>query len=187
LTAKNRTFIVNDPLLTGIVVVGTVTLGACVLSGKISTDLLLWLATGFGAGRLPWAPGTFGTVVAVPLVILLQPLGVLSYAGISLGLLLTGIVICDKAASRMGVHDDPSIVWDEIVGYAITMIAVPASVPALLAGFVLFRLFDITKPWPICWLDRNVAGGLGIMLDDVAAAMIANLILQVFIQFGWLI
>lgn len=94
-------------------------------------------------------------------------------------------MICGKAAERMGVHDDPSIVWDEIAGYFITMLAVPSSAAALLFGFGLFRLLDISKPWPIRWLDRHVSGGLGIMLDDVAAAIVANLILRAIIPASW--
>ncbi len=154
-------------------------------SGKLTLDPVLWLATGFGAGKMPWAPGTFGTAVAVPLVMLLQPLGLWIYSVITLGLVLVGIVICGKAAERMGVHDDPSIVWDEIAGYFITMLAVPSSAAALLFGFGLFRLLDISKPWPIRWLDRHVSGGLGIMLDDVAAAIVANLILRAIIPASW--
>jgi len=152
----------------------------------VTSTLLVWLATGFGAGKIPKAPGTFGTVVAVPLVLVLQPLGLWPYVLMAGILALLGIVICGQAAIRMGVHDDPAIVWDEIVGYTLTMIAVPVSVSGLLAGFVLFRLFDIFKPWPISWLDRKIGGGLGIMLDDIAAAAVANLILQGFILAGWL-
>ncbi len=157
------------------------------IQGKLSADPLLWLATGFGAGRLPWAPGTLGTLVAVPLVLLLQPLPLWIYSVVTLGLVLAGIVICGKAADRLGVHDHPSIVWDEIAGYLITMLAVPPSATALLSGFLLFRLFDISKPWPIRWLDHNISGGLGIMLDDVAAAIAANLMLQALIQVGWVV
>ncbi len=152
-----------------------------------SDRLLLWLATGFGVGRIHWAPGTFGTLVGVPLVLLLQPLGFLVYSLVMVGLALLGIVICGRAAKQMGVHDDPSIVWDEIVGYVITMIAVPVSATTLLSGFLLFRLLDISKPWFIGWLDRNVTGGFGIMLDDVVAAIVANMILQLMIMAGWLI
>jgi phosphatidylglycerophosphatase A len=84
-----------------------------------------------------------------------------------------GIWICGKAAKDIGVHDHGGIVWDEIVGYLLTMYWVPFSWQNVILGFVFFRLFDILKPWPINWLDRHVSGGVGIMLDDVVAALMA--------------
>jgi phosphatidylglycerophosphatase A len=136
------------------------------------------LAFGFGSGVIPKAPGTWGTLVAVPLYVLLQGVSMAVYLSLVLALLLLGIWLCDVAARDLGVHDHPGIVWDEIVGYLITMIAAPAGWPWWLAGFVLFRLFDILKPWPISAIDKGVAGGLGIMLDDILAGLMALACLQ---------
>lgn len=92
-----------------------------------------------------------------------------------------GVYLCGKAASDVGVHDHPAIVWDEIAGFFITMIAVPPGWFYLLLGFVLFRLFDILKPWPIKAIDRSVHGGLGIMLDDVLAGIMACLTIHLYL------
>ena len=92
--------------------------------------------------------------------------------------LIAGFWICDEAARQMGVHDDPSIVWDEIVGLLITMIAAPSGWVWIVAGFVLFRVFDIWKPWPIRNIDQGIKGGMGIMLDDVLAGVYALVVIQ---------
>jgi len=136
------------------------------------------LAFGFGSGVAPKAPGTWGTLVAVPLFLLLQDLPLLAYLVVTVIVTLVGVWLCDVTAKELGVHDHPGIVWDEIAGYLITMIAAPAGWPWLVAGFVLFRLFDILKPWPIHAIDRGVDGGLGIMLDDVLAGVMAFACLQ---------
>ena len=131
------------------------------------------LALGFGSGLSPWAPGTAGTVVAIPLYLLSMHLPVIAYLGvIAVGFAL-GVYLCAFTARVLGVHDHPGIVWDEVVGFFITMIAAPAGWIWIVAGFVLFRFFDIVKPWPIRWLDRHIHGGLGIMLDDVLAGLFA--------------
>ena len=94
---------------------------------------------------------------------------------------LVGIKICNATAKSLGVHDHGAIVWDEFVGFWITMIAAPAGWQWILAGFVLFRFFDIVKPWPINWLDKHVDGGLGIMLDDILAGLMAFLCIQLWL------
>ncbi|MGL5665901.1 MAG: phosphatidylglycerophosphatase A family protein [Shewanella sp.] len=132
-----------------------------------------FLALGFGSGLAAKAPGTFGTLAAVPLYLLLAQLPLSWYLAVTLVCVLAGIYICDKAAKDMGVHDHGAIVWDEVAGLLITMIAAPAGVLWLVVGFVLFRLFDIIKPWPIRWLDAKVEGGFGIMIDDVLAGIFA--------------
>lgn len=137
-----------------------------------------FLALGFGAGLAPWMPGTFGTLAAIPVYLLVAQLPVPAYLGLALVLFLAGIYLCGAAARDAGVHDHPAIVWDEIVGFLITMIAVAPTWQAILAGFLLFRFFDIVKPWPIRLLDRHVSGGLGIMIDDVAAGLLALVCLQ---------
>jgi len=135
------------------------------------------LAFGFGAGLVPLAPGTAGTLLAIPLVIATAAFGWSAQLAIALLASALGVYICGESARRLGTHDHPAIVWDEISGYMITMLPVPPSWPWLLAGFVLFRLFDILKPWPIREADHSLRGGLGIMLDDVLAGIFAGLIL----------
>ena len=137
-----------------------------------------FLALGFGSGLLPRAPGTFGTLAAIPVYLLLSPLSLAWYLAVVLLICVTGIVICDYTSKQLRVHDHPGIVFDEIAGYLLTMTALPLGVWWMLAGFVAFRFFDIIKPWPISWLDKHVHGGLGIMLDDWLAAVMAWLILQ---------
>jgi phosphatidylglycerophosphatase A len=141
------------------------------------------LALGFGSGLLPKAPGTAGTVVGIPCYLLLQPLAVTWYLVTVTVLFALGIVACTHAARRLGVHDHPGIVWDEIVGYLVTMILAPAGWQWIVTGFVLFRCFDILKPWPIRWFDRRVHGGLGIMLDDLVAGLFAAAVLQLLVVY----
>ena len=138
-----------------------------------------WLAFGFGAGLAPKAPGTFGTLVAVPIYWLIQDWPPALYLGWLALTFAVGVYLCDRCAKDMGVHDHPGIVWDEMLGYWLTMAFAPAGWAWMLYGFVLFRIFDIAKPWPISWIDRRVHGGMGIMLDDVLAAVFALIVLQV--------
>ncbi len=137
-----------------------------------------FLAFGFGSGAMPFAPGTFGTLAALPVYLLMQPLNLWVYLAVVVVMLLVGIWLCHVTSRDLGVHDHAGIVWDEIVGYLITMIAAPSGWQWMVAGFVLFRFFDIIKPWPIGWVDRRVHGGLGIMLDDVLAGVLAWAVLQ---------
>ncbi|MDX3772806.1 phosphatidylglycerophosphatase A [Chromatiaceae bacterium AAb-1] len=142
-----------------------------------------FLALGFGSGLSPKAPGTAGTVAAIPLVWLLSFGNWQSYLLFLVAGTLLGIYVCGKAAEDAGVHDHGAIVWDEVIGFAITMFLVPLSWLTVLTGFVLFRLFDILKPWPISVLDRRLHGGLGIMLDDVLAGIIACIVLQLLVHY----
>ncbi len=137
-----------------------------------------FLAFGFGSGAMPFAPGTFGTLAALPIYLLMVPLSLWVYLAVVVVMTLLGVWLCHVTSRDLGVHDHGGIVWDEIVGYLITMIAAPPGWQWMIAGFVLFRFFDIIKPWPIGWADRRVHGGLGIMLDDVLAAMLAWAVLQ---------
>ena len=145
---------------------------------QILTDPVLCSALGFGSGLAKKAPGTCGTVAAIPIYLLLMSFNLPIYLIITLIITLIGIPICGIAADKLGDHDHGAIVWDEIAGYLITMAFVPFSWKATILGFILFRIFDILKPWPIQWIDSKVAGGLGIMLDDVLAAIFAGLILM---------
>ena len=143
-----------------------------------------FLAFGFGSGLSPKAPGTAGTVVAVPLyLVLVTYLDLYTYLGFLVLAFVIGIYLCGKTSRDLGLHDPGGIVWDEFVGFWITMILVPLTWYWVLAGFVLFRLFDILKPFPIGWLDRKVHGGFGIMLDDAIAGVYAGVVLQVAMYF----
>ena len=144
----------------------------------ILRDPVHFLAFGFGSGLSPKAPGTAGTLAAVPLVYFALALPLWAYVLLTLVIIIAGVWICDNSSKRLGVHDHPGIVWDEIAGLFITLLAAPAGLIWLAVGFVLFRFFDILKPWPIGWLDRQVGGGLGIMLDDVLAGIYALICLQ---------
>lgn len=144
---------------------------------------VLWLAFGFGSGLSPKAPGTMGTLAAIPLYLLLAKLPLMGYALVVLVSFIIGCWLCGEAAKRLGVHDFGGIVWDEFVGYWITMFAAPAGWLWIAVGFVLFRVFDIWKPWPIRVADQQVHGGLGIMLDDVLAGIYAGLALQALAYF----
>jgi len=119
-----------------------------------------------------------GTGVGVVVWLLLRGLETSWYLAIVTVLFVGGIWLCGAASRGLRTHDHPAIVWDEIVGYLVTMTAAPAGWPWMLAGFLLFRLFDIAKPWPIGLVDRRVTGGLGIMLDDLLAGIYAFALLQ---------
>ncbi|WP_420070621.1 phosphatidylglycerophosphatase A [Vibrio gazogenes] len=154
----------------------------------------LWhlLATGFGSGLSPVIPGTMGTLAAIPFYLLLSQLPFAIYVAITLFATLIGIKICQRTSDDMHVHDHGSIVWDEFVGFWITMLVVPYMVQGsgewswIALGFVLFRFFDMVKPWPIRWLDQHVAGGFGIMIDDVLAGVMAGIVLAgIGFGIGW--
>lgn len=142
-----------------------------------------FLALGFGAGMAPKAPGTFGTLVAIPFIFILSFAPQIVYVSILMVTILAGVWICEKTASDWGVHDHSAIVWDEIAGIMLVMAWVPITPLSLLLGFLLFRLFDIVKPYPISWLDRHVKGGLGIMVDDLMAGLYAVLLLKLILHF----
>jgi len=137
------------------------------------TNPIHLLALGFGSGAIPKAPGTFGTVIGVLFYIPMSYLNTPVYLLLVAFMFVAGIYICGKTAKDFGVHDHGAIVWDEVVGYLVTMAFVPFSWIAVVVGFILFRIFDIWKPWPINLLDEKVHGGLGIMLDDVIAGLFA--------------
>lgn len=150
-------------------------------SKAIMTNPVHCCAFGFGSGLSPKAPGTFGTLAAVPIYLLMSQLPLTNYILVVIVASLIGIYLCGKAAKDLGVHDHPGIVWDEFVGFWITMIAVPTTFTNILLGFALFRLFDIWKPWPIGWADKKVDGGTGIMLDDILAGFMALAVMHLYI------
>ena len=148
------------------------------LNRKVLSNPVHFLAFGFGSGLAPFAPGTFGTLAAIPLYLLMQPLSLTMYLIVTAVVCVVGIWICDRSSEMLGVHDHSGIVWDEFAGYFVTMIAAPAGWLWVIIGFALFRLFDIWKPWPISVLDKQVHGGLGIMVDDILAGVFAAVCLQ---------
>ncbi|MFT4807518.1 MAG: phosphatidylglycerophosphatase A [Paraglaciecola sp.] len=157
------------------------------IRGRVSLlNPVHFLAFGFGSGLAAKMPGTFGTLAALPLVVLLSHFSSFSvYLTVTILVCVLGIWICGKTAEDMGVHDDSSIVWDEVAGMLITMLAVPLSWQTVLVGFMLFRFFDILKPWPISYLDKHVHGGFGIMIDDVLAGLFALAGIQFGLVMGW--
>jgi len=136
---------------------------------------------GFGAGLSPIAPGTVGTLIAIPIFLILTTFSSLIYLLFVTILFFMGCWASAQTADALGVHDHSGIVIDEIVGYLITMIFVPVTWYWVLLGFLLFRLFDIWKPWPVSIADQKLKGGLGIMLDDVLAALYSLLSLHTVI------
>jgi phosphatidylglycerophosphatase A len=148
------------------------------INRKVFGDWRHCLAFGFGSGLARYAPGTFGTLVAIPLYLVIVHLPAWLYAVTVIAAFALGVWICDSVSRDLGVHDHGGIVFDEFVGYWITMFLMPLTWQWVLAGFALFRLFDIWKPGPIRWCDRQVPGGFGIMLDDVLAGAFACLALH---------
>jgi phosphatidylglycerophosphatase A len=153
-----------------------------VLAKRVWQDPIYFIAFGFGSGLMPIAPGTWGTLAAIPIYLLLIGTSPLVYLAITLIALIIGIGVSERVSRDLGEHDYAGIVWDEVVGYLLTMFMVPVTLTWIIIGFILFRLFDILKPWPICYIDRHVQGGIGIMLDDVLAAIPAWIILQLLIR-----
>lgn len=141
-----------------------------------------FLALGFGAGLSPVAPGTAGSLIALPFVWLFAQFGAWACAAAVVAGFAAGVVYCARAAEALGAADHPAVVWDEVVGMWAALCFIPLSWSALIAGFLLFRLFDIAKPWPIGRLER-APGGFGIMLDDLAAGLLANLVLRLLLPY----
>lgn len=146
-------------------------------------NLAYWVAIGFGVGRAPVAPGTFGTLLGVLLYLLLSSLSAVVYGLLVAALFVGGAWICDIAEKQLGSHDHRSIVWDEVVGYLIAMWSAPSGWIWIVIGFGLFRLFDIWKPFPIRRIDRAVPGGFGCMADDALAGVYAFVMMQILAQF----
>ena len=131
------------------------------------------LATGFGVGLVPRAPGTAGSILALAPAWLMFDLPLPWRVAVALAVVVLAVWVCGESARRLAVHDHPAIVLDEIAAMLLLSLLIDPSVPWLLAALVLFRVFDIAKPWPIRAVDRAVPGGLGIVLDDVLAALFA--------------
>ena len=143
-----------------------------------------FLAFGFGSGLSRYAPGTIGTLAAIPFAVLLKGLPAVGFWLILAGLFIAGIWICDVSSKRIGQHDPGGIVWDEMVAYWLTVAFIPVTWQWWVLAFVLFRFFDIVKPWPIRLAEKKFGGGLGIMLDDIIAAAFAMAIMFVLSRFA---
>ncbi len=154
------------------------------LARTVLTDPVHFLAFGFGTGLAPFAPGTFGSLPGLLIFWLTLGLGTYVQLGIVAAMAAIGVWICGESARRIGVHDHGGIVWDEIVGMYLTLFLAPQTVAGWIVAFVLFRVMDIVKPWPIRDLDHRLGGGAGIMLDDVVAALYALILLAFW---GWLV
>jgi phosphatidylglycerophosphatase A len=150
---------------------------------SLQSRLIIALATWGGVGYLPGAPGTWGTAAALPLWWLLTHLGPVGYALAVAVVLSASVMVAGPAQILLGRHDHPSIVIDEVVGLLLALAGAPVNWTAVLIGFVAFRAFDILKPWPISWLNQGTSG-LAVVLDDVAAGVMARLVLAVFMNIG---
>lgn len=145
------------------------------------------LATFFGVGLVPKGPGTAGTVATIPLVLMLSWAGPLVYMAFVIFLLPVAVLAAQVYEDDHGGHDHKEIVIDEVLGFLIAMTWLPMTWKSMLAGFLLFRVLDIFKPFPIGYIDRKIPGGLGVVLDDVVAGVIASIILQYIYQHtSWL-
>jgi phosphatidylglycerophosphatase A len=149
------------------------------LSQRVFQDPRYFIAFGFGTGLIPYAPGTWGTLAAIPLYLLLIYTSWPVYLFFVFIAFILGVWVADKVSRDLGVNDYKGIVWDEVVGYLLTMFLAPKGLFWIICGFILFRIFDIWKPNPIAYIDRKVRGGLGVMLDDVLAAVPSWLIMQI--------
>ncbi len=151
---------------------------------------ILVLATGFGVGYSPVAPGTLGTLIAIPAFYFLSNISSPIYEITLIGFFFLSVWVSENAEIFLGKKDDQKIVIDEIMGFLVTMLWIPKAAILILIGFLLFRFFDILKPFPIRRLERNLKGGYGVVLDDVMAGIYANIVLQIFYKitssFNWL-
>jgi phosphatidylglycerophosphatase A len=143
--------------------------------------LIAFLASGLGLGYIPLAPGTFGTLLGIPICLLLFWGGWVVYASATVLLTAGSIWLAGRADRVFGTHDSRRVVVDEICGFLVAMAFVVPGVLTIGIGFILFRFFDITKPFPAGYIDRNLAGGWGVMLDDIAAGVYANVALRIVI------
>ena len=145
------------------------------------------LATGLYLGHAPKAPGTFGTLLGIPLTILFFQFGAYGYMGASILFIIISIFIADLYEKQQETHDNSEIVIDEIAGFLVTMVWLPLTWQTFVAAFILFRILDALKPFPISYVDRKIEGGLGGVADDILAGVIANVLLQlVYTQTDWL-
>lgn len=146
---------------------------------SVWTNPLHFIAFGFGSGAMPFAPGTFGTLIAIPFYLCMQSLSHFQYLFILMVVTVFSIWLCEKISKEIQVHDHPGMCIDEVVGFLVTMFAAPHGFRWIVLGFILFRLFDIWKPWPIHIIDKKMHGGIGMILDDVMAGIYSLLIIRI--------
>lgn len=148
------------------------------LPEKIWHNPLYFIAFGFGSGAIPVAPGTFGTLLAVPIYLLVQNLSLTSYLLFLIPFIAISAWISDRISREIHIHDHPGMNLDEFAGFFVTMLNAPHGFGWIILGLLLFRLFDIWKPWPIDLIDEKVEGGVGMVLDDIVAGVFAMIIIQ---------
>jgi phosphatidylglycerophosphatase A len=139
---------------------------------------LYFIAFGLGSGAVPIAPGTFGTLMAIPFYLLLRPLPLSVYLIVVVLFIIASSWLSDRISRDIHVHDHPGMCIDEFAGFFVTMINAPHGLGWIILGFALFRLFDIWKPWPIHIIDEKVQGGFGMVLDDIVAGLFAMILIQ---------
>ena len=149
---------------------------------KLRDDAVIFLATGFYIGNIPFAPGSFGSLIGLPLSFALAGISLVSAILCTLLFTLLAICIADAAQKILEQKDPGCIVIDEIAGMVATLIGLPFNLNTVIIGFIIFRILDILKPFPIRYLDKRIPGGLGVVADDVAAGILANLLLRIIIQ-----
>lgn len=169
----------------------------CPANASAWEKCVYWLGIGLGSGLPKKAPGTWGTVGGLIVALPMLGLGFKVFLAITVFGCLVGSYICGKTSDLMGVHDDPHIVWDEWVGMWIAMLPIAIAIDsrpslpefngrnyliAIIFSFILFRFFDIIKPFPIKWVDKNVDGGFGILIDDILAGLMAVITLILLIE-----
>ena len=147
-------------------------------TARLLRDPVHFLALGAGAGLAPRAPGTAGSLLALPFAWLLLEWPLAWRIAVVAAVCVAGVAICGASARKLGVHDHPAIVFDEIAGLLATSLVLDSRPAMLFLAFVLFRIFDIAKPWPIRDADHRLRGGMGIMLDDLMAAAYAAVCLR---------
>jgi phosphatidylglycerophosphatase A len=150
----------------------------------LNHKFILFVATGFYSGKIPFAPGTFGTLAAIPfgLAFLIIPPSFHGFYMVSL--ILVAIYIADAAEKILGEKDPGCIVIDEIAGYVVTLSMVPIQISTLAAGFFIFRFFDIVKPGPVKYFENNFTGGAGVVLDDIMAGILSAVLLRILYVSG---
>jgi phosphatidylglycerophosphatase A len=151
-----------------------------VLMGRLA----VLLSSGLGVGYMPLAPGTFGTLWGVLLYYLARSFPLAWFFAGAVLFFLFAVLVAHAAEKKLGGHDSSMIVIDEVAGYLTTVLGLAFSWPVAVAGFLLFRFFDIVKPFPVRWADRRIPGGLGVVLDDILAGVYANIVLRLGI-FLW--
>jgi len=147
----------------------------------IWSDPWVFIACGFGVGTLPIMPGTYGTLLGVGLMWLLHPLPIWAYISVLVLLFLAGVWLCGQANEKFGTDDHPAAVWDEVATFPWVMLWIPLTPVTIVVGFLLFRFFDIIKPWPIRWVDKNCHSGWGVMLDDWLAAIASLIVMHLWL------